>query len=181
MKKTHAGWLAVAIAAAFLALATAPAAAQEPKVGVVNLNKALNVSESGERSKKLLLAAKGQKENALKAKEDELKRLADELRGSMMLTESAKAQKEKDLREKELALRQEVQEAQRELQEQERKLTEAIFKDLRGVVEKISQEKKLDFVLEQGAAQAILFSRYAFTDITDEVIARYNKAGGSKR
>jgi len=174
--------VALAALAVALSLFASRALAQgaEPKVGVVNMNKALNVSEAGERSKKVLLTAKSQKENALKAKEDELKRLAEELRSSIMLTEAAKAQKEKTLREKENGLRQEVQDAQRDLQEQERKLTESIFKDLRSVIATVSKEQKLDFVLEQGAAQAILFSRYSFVDITDEVIARYNKPRAAK-
>ena len=99
------------------------------KVGIVNINKALNTSEAGERSKKILLAAKTQKENDLKAKDAQFRKLVDDTRSNMMLSDSVKAQKEKELRDKESDLRQEVQEAQRDLQEQERKLTEAIFAD----------------------------------------------------
>ena len=150
------------------------------KVAIVNINKALNTSEAGERSKKILLASKTQKENELKAKDAQFRKLVDDTRSNMMLSETAKAQKEKDLKDKESELRQEVQDAQRELQEQERKLTESIFSDLRAVIATIGQERKYDLILEQGASQVILYAQLKFDDLTDEVIDRYNKTHTKK-
>jgi len=150
------------------------------KVAIVNINKALNTSEAGERSKKILLAAKGQKENDLKAKEAQFRKLVDDTRANMMLSDAAKAQKEKELRDKETDLRQEVQDAQRELQDQERKMTESIFSELRTVIAAIGQEKKYDLILEQGASQVILFSPLKFDDLTDEVIDRFNRMQSKK-
>lgn len=145
------------------------------QVGIVDVNRALNISESGQRSKKVLLASKTQKENELKAKEADLKKLVDELRSNIMLTDAARAQREQDLRNRDADLRQQVQDAQRSLQDQERKLTDSILTELRTVIGIVSQEKKLDVVLEARAAETILFSRFKFADITDEVIARYDK------
>jgi outer membrane protein len=150
------------------------------KVGVIDVNRALNLSDAGERSKKVLLAAKAQKESELKAKESDLKKMAEELRTNIMLTDAARGQREQELRNREVELRQHVQEAQRELQEQERKLTDSILSELRTVIALVSQEKKLDFVLEARAAETILFSRLKFVDITNEVIARYNKIQAGK-
>jgi outer membrane protein len=160
--------------------AAAPAWPLDLKVAIVNINKALNTSEAGERSKKILLATKTQKENDLKAKDTQFRKLVDDTRSNMMLNDSAKAQKEKELRDKESDLRQEVQEAQRDLQEQERKLTESIFSELRAVIAQIGQEKKYDLILEQGASQVILYTPLKFDDLTDEVIERYNKTHGKK-
>lgn len=150
------------------------------KVGVIDVNRALNLSDAGQRSKKVLLAAKAQKESELRAKESDLKKMADELRTNIMLTESARGQREQELRNRDAELRHQVQEAQRELQEQERKLTDSILTELRTVIGLVSQEKKLDFVLEARAAETILFSRLKFVDITDEVITRYNKIQAGK-
>ena len=157
------------------------ASALDLKVGIVNINKALNTSQAGERSKKILMAAKNQKENDLKAKDAQFRKLVDDTRSnSMMLSETAKAEQETQLRDKENALRLEVQDAQRELQEQERKLTESIFSDLRTVIASVGKEKKYDLILEQGASQVILYTPLKFDDLTDEVIERYNKTQGNK-
>jgi outer membrane protein len=169
------------IAAILISLAAlAQAQAADFQVGTIDINRALNLSESGQRSKKVLLASKAQKENELKAKESDLKKLADELRSNIMLTEAARNQREQDLRNRDADLRQQVQDAQRTLQEQERKLTESILTELRTVIGIVAQEKKLDVVLEARAAETILFSRLKFTDITDEAIARYNKIQTTK-
>jgi outer membrane protein len=165
-----------------LALGVArPASAADMKIAVINLNRAINGSDSGDRSKKILLAAKTQKENELKAKETQLRKMVDDARSNMMLSDSAKAQKEKELRDKENDLRQDVQSAQQELQEQERKLTDSILVELKTVISLIAQERKYDLVLEQAASQVILFNRFKFDDITDEVVDRYNKMQAKKQ
>jgi outer membrane protein len=156
------------------------AAAGDLKIAVVNMNRAINSSESGERSKKILLASKFQKENELKAKEVQLRKMVEDARGNMMLSDAAKQQKEKDLRDREGDLRQEVQNAQRDLQEQERKLTDSIFVELKTVIAVLAQERKYDLILEQAASQVILYSQFKFDDITDEVIERYNKIQAKK-
>lgn len=148
---------------------------QDLKIGVINLNRALNESAAGERSKKILLSAKSQKENELRAKEEELKKLREEMQGNIMLTKEARDRKEQDLRERERQLRREVQKAQQELQEQERKLTESIFVELRTVMETYAKDKGFDLILEENASQVILFHKVPFIDITDDVIERYNK------
>ena len=154
---------------------TSAAGLEQLKIGVVDINRALNSSAAGDRSKKLLLATRDQKESELKGKEQTLKKLSDELQNSMMMTEATRKQKEMELREKENALRQDVQKAQIELQEKERTMTESIFRELKMVVDAIAKEGKYDLVLEQGASQVILFHNGNFTDLTEQVIARHNK------
>ena len=150
------------------------------KIGIVDINRALNQSTAGERSKKLLLATRDQKENELKNKEQVLKKLSEELQNSLMLSETTRKDKEQELREKEMELRQDVQKAQSELQDKERKMTESIFNELKIVVAALAKEGKYDLILEQGASQVILFHSGTFTDLTDQVIARFNKLSPNK-
>jgi outer membrane protein len=171
----------LAIAALAAGLTARPALALDLKVAVVNINRALNQSEAGERSKKILLAAKTQKENELKTKEATFRKLVEDTRNnSMMMSDAAKADKEKELRDKEATLREEVQNAQQDLREQERKLTDSIFSELRTVIGIIAAEKKYDLVLEQAASQVILYTPLKFDDLTDETIDRYNKMQNKK-
>lgn len=150
------------------------AAAAGLKIGVVNMNRALNLSEAGRRSKNILLVSKTQRQSELEDKGKELKEFRESIENNILLTAAARADKEKELNRRTAELRSEVQNAQRELQGKERKITESIFTQLRTVISLVAKEEKFDLVLDKGAAQVILFSRYKFTDITDKVIERFN-------
>lgn len=164
------------LAVAVLLPTASPAAGLEGlKIGVVNMNKALNESDAGQRSKKILLAARSQKQSELKAKEDKLNAMKADLKNNIMLSKEARARKEQEVHDQEAALRREVQKAQKEIQSQERKLTESIFLELRTVLDQIGKDEKFDLILEQNASQVVLFHTVPFIDVTDELIKRYNK------
>jgi len=91
-----------------------------------------------------------------------------------MLSPEARSKKEEELRAKMQDMRKELQEAQMDLQSRERKLTETIFGELKTVIQLIAKEEKYDFIIDEGAAQVILFSKFNFIDITEKVIKRYN-------
>ncbi len=135
------------------------------KVGVVDLNRALNESEEGIRSKNLLEAQGRQKQEELRLQEEELQKLAADLRNNPLLTEQARQQKEQELRQKQQTLRGE-----------ERNLTMQIFAELKNVIRTISLNGEFDLVLERNAAQqVILFSKEEPPDLTQQVIDRYNQ------
>jgi outer membrane protein len=167
--------LSAALLAVLLAVPAEAKGLEGLKIGVVNVNQALNQSAAGERSKSILLASKSQLENELKAKEDDLKKKRDDLQNNIMLTKDARDAKEQELRTQETQLRKDVEDAQRELQAKERTLTESIFVELRTVINQIAKEEHYDLVLEQNAANVILYSSTKFDDLTDKVIERYNQ------
>jgi outer membrane protein len=144
------------------------------KIAVVDLNTALNNSEAGKRSKRILLTDKDQMEDELKAQEADLKKRADDLKNNVLLTEAARAQKESELRDAERKLRDSVQRAQKELQDKERRYTESIFSELKTVIGVVAKDQGYDVVLEKNASQVILFSQFELVDITDRVITRYD-------
>ena len=169
-------WFSLCLAISVLSLGLVAKGAEDKplKVGVVDLNRALNDSDAGKRSKKILLHSRDQKESELKTREESLKRLAEEVRSNIMLTQAARAEKEKEVRERQATLRKELRKAQLALQDQERKMTESIFSQLRTVIALISKEEEFDFVVEQNAARLILYTRHPLIDITDKTIERYN-------
>jgi outer membrane protein len=144
------------------------------RIAVVDLNQALNNSEAGKRSKRILLTDKDQMEDSLKAQEAAYKKQSEDLRNNLLLTDAARAQREAELKESERKLRDAVQKAQKELQDKERRYTETIFGELKTVIGLIAKEETFDVVLEKGASQVILFSQYDMVDITDKVISRYD-------
>ena len=151
------------------------------KIGVVDLNRALNESEAGIRSKNILESKGRQKQETLKLEEEDLKKLADELRNNPLLSNDIKGQKEDELKQRQQNLRLQVREYEKELRGDERKLTEEIFKELKTVIRTVSRDEKYDLVLEKNAAEVILYMKEDKTDITQKVIDGYNALKGQKK
>tara|TARA_B100000676_G_C17923491_1_gene756819 strand:+ start:373 stop:855 length:483 start_codon:yes stop_codon:yes gene_type:complete len=144
------------------------------EIGVVDLNRALNESEEGMRSKNLLESRGRQKQQEFKVAEEELMQIAEDLRNNPLLTPKAKQEKEQELQNRQRILREKVRQFEQELRLEERKLTEAIFKDLKAAIRTVSQRNEYDLVLEKNAAQVILYMKEETTDLTQKIIDYYN-------
>ena len=144
------------------------------EIGVVDLNEALNQSESGIRSKNILERRGRQKQQEFKLEESELRKIAEDLRNNPLLAPKAKADKQQELITRQQQLREKVRAFEQEMRLEERRLSEAIFKELKTVIRSISINQKLDLVLEKNAAQVILFMKEDTTDLTQKVIDDYN-------
>ena len=144
------------------------------EIGVVDLNEALNQSESGIRSKNILERRGRQKQQEFKLEESELRKIADDLRNNPLLAPKAKADKQQELITRQQQLREKVRAFEQEMRLEERRLSEAIFKELKTVIRSISINEKLDLVLEKNAAQVILYMKEDTTDLTQKVIDDYN-------
>jgi len=144
------------------------------EIGVVDLNQALNQSESGIRSKNILERRGRQKQQEFKLEESELRKLANDLRNNPLLTPKAKGDKQQELISRQQQLRENVRAFEQEMRLEERRLSEAIFKELKTVIRSISIKEKLDLVLEKNAAQIILYMKENTTDLTQKIIDEYN-------
>ena len=144
------------------------------EIGVVDLNEALNQSESGIRSKNILERRGRQKQQEFKLEESELRKIADDLRNNPLLAPKAKADKQQELITRQQQLREKVRAFEQEMRLEERRLSEAIFKEIKTVIRSISINEKLDLVLEKNAAQVILFMKEDTIDLTQRIIDDYN-------
>ncbi|MBF0238058.1 MAG: OmpH family outer membrane protein [SAR324 cluster bacterium] len=150
------------------------------KIGVVDLNRALNESEEGIRSKNILESKGRQKQQDIKLEEEELKTLADELSNNPLLNPETKRQKEEELRQRQQNLRGKIQQFQQDIRTEERRLTEEIFKELKTVIRSVSITEKFDVVLEKNAAEVILYMKEDKDDFTQKIIDRYNALKAEK-
>ncbi len=162
----------------FFCLAVTHAHALE--IGVVDLNRALNESEAGIRSKNILESRGRQKQQEFKLEEEELRKLAEELRSNPLLIPKARKKKEDELQSRQRTLREKAQKFEQELRSEERMFTEQIFKELKGAIRTVSLREKFDLVLERNAAQVILYMKEDTTDLTQKVIDYYNSLKQSK-
>ncbi|MGK5094105.1 OmpH family outer membrane protein [Deltaproteobacteria bacterium TL4] len=151
------------------------------KIGVVNLNQALNESETGIRYKHVLETESRQKQEALKLEEEDLRKLADDIQNNPLLSPDSKRQKEQDFKERQSNLREKVRSIEQELRAKERQFTEEVFKELKSAIRTVAMKNKYDLVLEKNASEIILYMKEEKTDFTQEVIDYYNQLKSEKK
>ncbi len=145
------------------------------KVGYVNLNKALNESSEGRRSKKVLQLQKEQIEKNLALKKLEIESKTKELQEGLMLSEATKAQKRQEIEQLKKSFVKKAKQEESLLRKDEARYTKKIFEDLVSIVQKMAAAEKFDLILEATLRQGLLYSKYTVTDITDKVILEYDK------
>lgn len=153
---------------------SAPAFAQDTKIGYVDLQRALSEVEDGKKALARLKKSKAAKQQKLKSKSEEFEKLVQSLKsGAAMMTEDAKRKKAMELQRKQAELQQLYMEMQREMVEDEAKATSKIFEKMEPILNKIAKEKGYDLILEKSKS-SVLFAKDSM-DLTDELIKRYEK------
>jgi len=162
------------------ALIAAPAFA-EVKVGYVDLQKALNLSESGKAAKEKIAGSVKNYEGTIQVRQEEIKKLKDELeKQSMALSADARAAKERDYQQKLKEFQRFTKDIQEELQQKDADFTRQIIEDLLKIVQDIGASEGMSMVFEKSESSVLYADKSA--DLTDKVIERYNaqfkKQGG---
>ncbi len=156
-------------------VAPSSAFAQAPKIGYVDLQRALNEVAEGKKAKKKLKADFKKKQETLNSKQDDLKAMQKDLeQNGMMLSDEAKRAKAMEFQKKMYDLQQTYGKLQGELAQAEAKATKKIFDKMGAIINDIAKERGYDLVLER-TESAILFAK-GDMDLTDELIKRYNAA-----
>lgn len=167
----------IAIATASLMIAAAPAQAQD-KIGVVDLQRALNEVDEGAAAKKALKKEFDQKQKQLDTRQAELKTLKDELDAqATMMTPEKKQEKVADLQRKLVEVQQLYMQLQQDLSKREGEVTAQIFQKMGVILGALGEEQGFAVIAEKSA---VPFYRPAL-DVTNELIRRYNKSYGKKK
>lgn len=144
------------------------------KIGVVDLNRALNESEEGIRSRNILESEGRQMQQELKLEEEDLREQALALRNNVLLKPEAKKEKEAALKKREQELVQKSRTFEQTIRKKERQITSEIFKELKAVIRTVARKEAFDLILEKNAAEVILYMNNDPTDLTVKVIDHYN-------
>ena len=157
-----------------LLASTSVFAADTLKIGVVNLTKALNESESGKKAKadlELLIKSKQvvieEKGKAIEKGKSELEKQAS------VLSPDARKSKEEELERLSREYQRLVSDSQNEVKKREGELTGGMLKEIRPIIEKIGQDEGYALILENSESQALYSKKEA--DLTDSVIKKYNE------
>lgn len=162
----------VLMMAASTMLATGAHAA-DMKIGFVDMQKAVQSTDSGKKAKKDLETEFEKKKKELQAKEGDLKKMGEDLeKKKSVLSEEALAKKQGEFQEEMMKYREVVGKSQMDLQKKERDLTQPILDKMRRVIEKVAKEKGYNMVLENNAM--VLFAAKD-NDLTDDVVKAFEK------
>ncbi len=155
------------------------AMAQE-KVGLVDLQRALNEVEEGKAAKARLKAEFDQKQKTLDALQNDLKAMKDNLeKQKLVLSQDALKQKEIEYRDKFVELQKKLAEFRSELQQKEAQYTGDIILALKQLVSEVGARDKFTLVFEKG--QDVVLYAPTSTDLTPALIQLYNSKPHPKK
>lgn len=172
--KTH--FVSAALVASVLVSFSAPrfAFAEEMKIGVVDMQSALQQVEAGKKAKAQLEKEVSSKTKELQTEEAALRKAGEEFKKqALVMSDDARAKKQAELQERFMKLQELQQKSTVELQKKERELSQPIINKIRGIIAELAKQKGYAVVLEKNE-NTVLFSQDK-DDMTNEVIAAYNK------
>ncbi|PLX85978.1 MAG: hypothetical protein C0617_02235 [Desulfuromonas sp.] len=164
-----------ALILAIVLLAAVPAWTAEPKIAYVDLQTALNESESGKAAKEKIALKVKQYEGVINSSQEELKALKDELeKKALLLSEEARANKERDYQQKVKEFQRFTKDAQEELRQEDADFTRRILDGLLQTVEEIGAQEGYTLIMEK-TESSILYADRAI-DLTEKLVHSYNAA-----
>jgi len=156
-----------------LALAVRPALAADFKVGIVDLQRALNESNAGKKAKEQFKGEFEKMQNSLKGEKDSLDRLKDEIdKKSSVLSDDQKRSKAEDFERRRRDLSRKLEDSDRELRKKDQELTGSILKDLAVVIQEIGEREGYTVILENSSSSVLYGSKSI--DMTDSVIKAFD-------
>jgi outer membrane protein len=149
--------------------------ADNVKVGVVDLMKALNESDAGKKAKTELEGIIKAKQTVIDAKGKEIEKLKSDLeKQSSVLSADARKSKEDELEKMIREYQRIVSDSQSEVKKRESELTNGILQEIRAIVSKMGKDEGYTMIIEN-AEGIILYSQKGL-NLTDAVIKKYNES-----
>jgi outer membrane protein len=159
--------------AMLLAWAGAAPASAELKIGVVDMQRALNECNAGKKAKDEVRRKFEKAQNELKSQRESLDRMRENYdKKALVLKEDERRNLEKDLEARSLDFKRKYEDYQRDLKRTDAELTSGIVEQLYGIVGSYAKERGFTIVLETSSG-ALVYADPAI-DVTDEVIKRHN-------
>ncbi|HWP65339.1 MAG TPA: OmpH family outer membrane protein [Candidatus Limnocylindria bacterium] len=156
-----------------LAVALAAPAAAEVKIGVVDMQRALNECNAGKKAKEEVRRKFERAQNELRSQRESLDRMRESYdKKALVLKDEERRNLEKDLEARSLDFKRKYEDYQRDLKRTDAELTSGIVEQLYDIVGSYAKERGFTLVLETSAG-ALVYADPAI-DMTDEVIKRHN-------
>ncbi len=164
---------ALRLAALALALASAPAARAEQKLGYVDFQRAIKEVEEGKATGAALKKEADEKQRQLNARMDELRRLQEDFqKQAQILTPEARAAKAAEVERKTMETQETYMKLQQELSAKERDAMRPLADRLTAVAKEIAETDGFTMIFDRESAGLVYAP--ASLDLTNELIRKYN-------
>lgn len=145
------------------------------KIGLVDMQKAIQESAEGKKAKKELENDFNKKKKDLEKLETDLKKKKEDFdKKALVLSDDVKAKKQQELQADFGKYQEAVGKNQMEIQKHERELTAPIINKLKKIIEDIAKKENYTVVLEKSEQLALYAAKEV--DLTDRVIKEYDSA-----
>jgi outer membrane protein len=162
-----------------LLLSVNSAFATDAKLGSVDMQKILLLSDAGKDAKEQLSLKAAKYEAEKNIKEDELKKLKGELeKQSVLLSESARGAKEKDYQQKLKEYQRFLKDAQDDLQAKNDEFTNKLVEEIVKVVQDYGKKNGFTFIFVKNDSMIFMDERI---DLTDELLKQFNAVKKASR
>jgi outer membrane protein len=149
------------------------AAGADFKVGIVDLQRALNESSAGRKAKEQFKGEFDKMQDGLKREKDQLDRLKDDLdKKSVVLKEDQRKTMTEDFERRRRDLRRKLEDSDAELRKKDQELTGSILKDLAVVIQQMGEREGYTVILENSSSSVLYGSKSI--DMTDSVIKAFD-------
>jgi outer membrane protein len=168
-------WIVAGVLAANVALAQST-----PKIGYVDLQRALNESEAGRKAKEEFKVQVDKLQAQLKKQKDEIESLKDQLdKKSLVMKEDERGGLEEEYRKKLRDFERNYKDSQADLQKKDNELTGVIIRELQEVIRAYGERENYTVILET-SSNAMLYGAKS-ADLTDTIMQQYNSAHPGKK
>lgn len=150
----------------------------EVKIGVINAQKVIQQTTKGKEITARLEKLGQKKQREVENMREQIKKLENEVT-SPALNDQTRNKKNMDLQQKRTHLKRYIEDAQREMQQKSSKELSSLRQEIMPVIEKIGKERGFTLILDLTTSGIAYFDNTI--DVTNEVIAAYDKRYGQKK
>lgn len=154
------------------------AAAEGPRIAVIDMQRALQSVEAGKKAKQQLEKEFNQRKKELQNEEAALKKMDEEFKKqSLVMSDEARGKKLGEIQARAMKLQEWTQRSQMEIQQKEQQLTEPLVNKIKGLIAETAKTRGYTLVLQKSDV-TVLYSLES-DDLTTEVVEKFNKGNKS--
>lgn len=170
MKKL--GLLLSMTAVAWLLTVNLATAAAQPKVGFIDVQKAIASTKDWKKGFAAFKASFQKQKKMISAREEKIKKMLEDLnKQSFVLDPKLKKKKEDDFRKEKVAFERYVEDQNNEFGKKEKEMTQKLLIQMIEVVQKLGKDRKYSMILEK---KSVIYHDKG-DDITDLAIKAYDR------
>jgi Skp family chaperone for outer membrane proteins len=151
-------------------------AQQSPKIGIIDLQKALAATQEGQQATRDLTAKVEPRQKEFNARQQEIAQLQDQLNRQAVLSEDKKAELARSIDQKKRRLDRDTQDADETLRSEQQSILQKMSQRIMAVLAKYAKENSYTLILSTGDPNTPLIYTAPELDITATIVSLYDKA-----